>query len=214
MSAATSAASSCAGTVNRALPSYFVAVSNSPVAWISRGGAAQRMPPFSRSTATSISRPRTTSSTRIRRSKRAASCSAASRSSSRVTRLTPWLDPADTGFTTISPSNSTSPMSSAETRRPRAVPSPTASATSFVVHLSMPMAPARSPEPTTRTPASAHSAARAPSSPRAPCTAGKTTSVRVSSGSASASDSAGDPPFGRPSTRQIPSRSMVTHVTS
>lgn len=104
-------------------------------------------------------------------------------------------------------------MSSAATSRPRAVRSPTAWATSFVAHLSMPIAPAPSAEPTTGTPASAHSAARAPSSPSAPCTAGNTTSLAASSGRACCNDAAGLTPGGIPSARHTPSRSIVTVVT-
>ena len=46
-------------------------------------------------------------------------------------------------------------------------------ATSLVAHLSMASAPAATPDPTYGRPASSHSAARVPSSPRGPCRAGQ-----------------------------------------
>ena len=97
----------------------------------------------------------------------------------------------------------------AVTRHPGAVVMPSASATSFVAHLSIARAPAPTPEPTYGRSASPQRAASVPSSPRGPCTTGNATSQLLSTWAAP------DSPIGRsPMSRQVPSRSMVNRTTS
>jgi hypothetical protein len=139
--------------------------------------------------------------------------SAASRAGSSaagsVTRLTPWLEPAATGFTTTGCVQRSCVTVARVTRCPGAVEMPTALATSLVAHLSIASAPGRIPEPTYAIPASSQSAASAPSSPRGPCTTGKATSQPRSTWAAP------HRPIGRsPRSRQVPSRPIVIGTTS
>ena len=204
-----SRSASGAGTTNSALPSYLVAWSKSPGLWISSAGETRWLPSGRTTTATSISRPTSISSTSTRLSWANAAVSAGVSSAGCSTSETPRLDPAATGLTTAGPVQRTLPAVAGVTRWPGAVRTPTASATSFVAHLSIARAPAITPDPTHGRPARSQRAASVPSSPPGPCSAGSTTSQVRSTCTAPAR------PIGRPPrSYQVPSRPMVSETTS
>ena len=200
--------------MNRAVPSYFVAVSNSPSAWISNGGGAQHGP-IGLAQDGDVDLP---AADDLLDEDPVVVAGGGAQGVAQLVGVAGQGDPVagprrgrldhDLGRRTRR-----HPTSAALTRRPGAVRIPMASATSLVAHLSMPIAPARSPEPTTGTWARAHRAASVPSSPTRAVDGGEDHVGPFEEGQRRGQRGGRAPPERAPPDRHVPSRSMVRALT-
>ena len=128
------------------------------------------------STLHSTSTPSRNSSTRTFSSWAKARSTAAAKSASRRTTLIPTLEPSRAGLTTHGKPKGQRASSPARTVRLRATGTPLSRMTDLNRSLSIASAEAVTPAPTYATPASSSRPWTVPSSPKGPCSTGKTTS--------------------------------------